>query len=56
MNNNNPTTIPTFASHAERLAYFSRMTETTTMPDRPTDRSRNQQRGTRPSPKRRAIR
>lgn len=53
---NNPNPLPTFASHAERLAYFSNMTPTTTMPDRPTDRSRNNMRGTRPSPKRRIIR
>ena len=58
MNNdtNTPAALPTFASHAERLAYFSRMTPTTTMPDRPTDTSRNRQRGSRPTQKRRIIR
>ena len=55
-NPNTPTAAPTFASHAERLAYYSAMTATTTMPSRPTDRSRNNMRGTRPSPKRRIIR
>lgn len=43
-------------THAERLARFSAATPTITMPDRPTDRSRNHQRGPRPSPKRRIIR
>lgn len=56
MTNNNPTAPRTFASHAERLAFYSAMTETTTMPDRPADRSRNQQRGPRPTKKRRIIR
>lgn len=52
-NNQNP--APRFASHAERLAYFSASRNTTSMPDRPTDRSRNGMRAPR-SVKHRAIR
>lgn len=39
MNNDTNTTAP--LTHAERLALFSNATPTITMPDRPTDRSRN---------------
>lgn len=51
--NNEP--INMTASIDRRLADL-RSTPAPIMPNRPTDRSRNNMRGTRPSPKRRAIR
>lgn len=53
MTNNNPT-APRL-SQVERLALYSASKATTTMPDRPTDTSRNNQRAPR-SVRHRAIR
>lgn len=54
--NNEPRTATAPLSHADRLARFSAATPTTTMPDRPTDTSRNGMRSARRNTRRRIIR
>lgn len=55
MTNNDTNTAPRPLTHAERLALYSNATPTITMPDRPTDRSRNGMRAPR-SVRHRSIR
>lgn len=54
--NNEPRTATAPLSHADRLARFSASKETTTMPDRPTDRTRNGMRAATRRTRRRIIR